>query len=177
VHRIATDEQAAFVHHRIPGREGNVAQNLGRNSVRLTIEGMFYGATAAVSLEKLRGIHIKRKPVDFVAEVMGSAYAAKVTLDRLEVSQQANEPDQFSYSLTVSEHVEPPKAGAADTNGMKLDAKARLDLAGLPDALSLGSTPELTNPFVPLKGALDVVKTASDGLLEATGGLRILFGE
>lgn len=176
VHRIATSEQAAFVHHHVPGFEGDVVQNLGRESVRLQIDGIFFGATAKASLEKLRNLHVKRVPVDFIADIMGSAYAAKVTLDRLEVNQNAREPEQFNYSLTVSEYVEPPKAGAPAADKIQLDAKARLDLVGLPDALSLGSVPEITNPFAPLKGAMDPLKQAGNGLMQSAGGLKKLFG-
>ena len=176
VHRIATAEQASFVHHKVPGFAGNVVQNLGRESVRLTIEGIFYGPKAGDSLDSLRKFHVKREPVDFVADIMGSAYAAKVTLDRMEVTQSAADQDQFSYSLTVSEYVEPPQAGVPDTDKLAADAKARLDMVGLPDALSLGSVPELTNPFTPLKGALEPVKQASDALVKAADGLKQLFG-
>ena len=49
-------------------------------------------------------------------------------------------------------------------------------LVGLPDALSLGSLPELTNPFEPLKGALEPTKQATDGLMTSVGGLKSLFG-
>ncbi len=179
IHRIATVEQAAFVYHRVPGLEGNAAQNLGRDSIRLKIEGIFYGPKAKDDLEKLRGIYLKRDPVDFIAAVAGQSYAGKVTLDRFEVTEAADEPDQFSYALVVSEYVQPPKTatGAAAVNqSVKVNAKAMLNVATLPDALALGSLPEISNPFVPLKTALDPVKEATAGLQESMNGLRILFG-
>ena len=52
VHKIVTLEQGAFVYHRIPGLEGNVVQVLGRDSVRLQIEGIFYGSEARLNLLK-----------------------------------------------------------------------------------------------------------------------------
>jgi hypothetical protein len=179
VHKIATLEQAAFVYHRIPGQEGNAVQNLGRDSVRLQIEGIFFGPKAKADLEKLRGVYLKRQPVDFIADVMGQAYTGKVTLDRFEVGETAHEPDQFSYTLVVAEYVQPPKpaAGAAAVNSqIKLDAQAMLDVAALPDALALGSLPEITNPFVPLKDALEPAKQASAALMQSVGGLKKLFG-
>lgn len=109
VHRIVTLEQAAFVYHRIPGQDGNLVQNLGRDSVRLQIEGIFYGPKAQESLATLRDLYIKRAEVDFVADITDGAYAGKVTLDRLNVSQSADAPEQFSYSLVITEFVPPPK--------------------------------------------------------------------
>src|SRR5215471_3395507 len=109
VHKIVTLEQGAFVYHRIPGLEGNVVQALGRDSVRLQIEGIFYGPEAQDGLEGLREVYKAREPVDFLAEVIGQAYFGQVILERFEVSQLAGEPDQFSYRLVVTEYVKPPE--------------------------------------------------------------------
>jgi hypothetical protein len=46
----------------------------------------------------------------------------------------------------------------------------------LPDELLLGSAPELTNPFVPLQGALEPVRSASGGLLSAMDGMKKILG-
>jgi hypothetical protein len=180
VHKITTLEQAAFVHHRVPGQEGNTLQNLGRDSVSLQIEGIFFGPKATEELEKLRGVYIKRQPVDFIADLMGQYYTSKVVLTRFNVTESAQEPQQFSYLLVVTEYVQPPKQPAAATAAVnqqvKLEAKAALDIAGLPDALALGSMPEVTNPFVPLKDALEPARQASAGLQQSVSGLKTLFG-
>ena len=46
VHRVVSQERADFISHRIPGLAGNVVQDMGRQSVRLRIDGIFYGAKA-----------------------------------------------------------------------------------------------------------------------------------
>ncbi len=180
VHKITTLEQAAFVRHRVPGQEGNTIQNLGRDSVQLEMEGIFFGPQAKDDLEKLRGLYIKRQPVDFVADLMGQYFTGKVVLTRLDVAQSAQEPQQFSYSLVVTEYVQPPKQGAAAkqavANKAKLNAKAALGAATLPDALSLGSMPEVSNPFVPLNDALEPARQATDALMQSMDGLKKLFG-
>ena len=43
IHKIHTLEKADFASHRIPGSDGNVVQNMGRESVVMQIEGIFYG--------------------------------------------------------------------------------------------------------------------------------------
>jgi hypothetical protein len=178
IHKIATLEQAAFVYHRIPGLEGDVTQDLGRASVRLQIEGIFYGRPAKRKLEKLRTLHIKREPVDFIADILGKAYAAKVTLDRFEVIEAAREPGQYSYWLIVSEYVQPPKAAPGPTpveQQLRIESKSMLEMASLPDALAFGSLPEISNPFNPLKGALDPVQEATKGLFASISGLKTLL--
>lgn len=41
VHKIETIEQNNFVYHQIPGKQGNLVQNFGRDSVKLQIKGIF----------------------------------------------------------------------------------------------------------------------------------------
>jgi hypothetical protein len=179
VHRIETVEQSALVYHRVPGLEGSIAQDLGRDSVRLRIEGIYYGQEAKKGLEKLRAVYLKREPVDFIADIVGQAYVGKVVLERLEVHQSAQEPDQFSYSLVVAEYVPPPQRAASTAAidlKLQMDAKAMLDVGTLPDALALGSLPEISNPFQPLNNALEPVQQAVGGLNDAVDGLRQLFG-
>ncbi len=180
IHKITTLEQAAFVLHRTPGQEGNTIQNLGRDSISLQIEGIFFGPKAKDDLEQLRGKYIERQPVDFIADLMGQYYTGKVVLTRFEVMETAREPQQFSYILTVTEYVQPPKAAVTPTRAIadkvRLEARLALDIAGLPDALALGSMPEVANPFVPLKEALEPARQAAAGLMQSVEGLKKLFG-
>lgn len=183
VHRLVTLEQADLVSHRVPGMTGNIVQDLGRDSVQIEIQGIFYGAeTATKDLENLRQIYKQRKPVDFLAEIVGQAYFSQVVVEKFEVFQLAEEPEQFSYRLTIAEYLDTAKKtqtagrGVAKVNqSIKLEAKTTMDIATLPDAIQLGTLPEITNPIEPLKGALDPVKEATKGLDEVTTGLKAIF--
>lgn len=179
IHKITTLEAANFVSHRIPGLNGNVVQNLGRDSVRLQIEGIFYGVTAVHDLEAMREVYKNRKPVDFLAEIVGQAYFGQITLERFELVQSAHEPDQYSYILTVAEYVPPPQPEtamdfASVDQDIIDDAQSFMDIATLPDML--GSIPEVTNPLVPLGRAMDEVNKATENLEATTAGLNAIFG-
>lgn len=180
VHRITTLEQSAFVHHRVPGATGDVLQDLGRRSVRLRIDGICFGPTAKDDLQALRGLYVAREPVDFIADVVGQTYVSRVALDRLEVRDSADEPGQFGWTLTVSEYVEPPPRADAALDAVDAsitaDAAALMDVATLPDALALGSLPEISNPFEPLSGALAPVAQGARALDDAMAGLKLLLG-
>lgn len=184
VHRLVTLEKADWVYHRVPGMVGNIVQDMGRDSVQIEISGIFYGIeTASKDLEKLRQIYKKREPVDFLAEIVGQAYFSKVIIEKFEVFQIAEEPEQFSYIITITEYIEAAKRtqiaeqGVAKVNqSVKLEAVTTMDIATLPDALQLGMLPEITNPIEPLKGALEPVKEATKSLDEVTAGLKTIFG-
>lgn len=179
VHRLATLEQAGLIEHRIPGMEGSVVQDLGRASVQLQVEGIFYGATATEDLEALRALYKNRAPVDFLAEIVDEAYFSRVVLTRFEVYEAASSPDEFSYVLHIMEYIEPPAAAAAPdlaaVDASILDeAQAFMEAATLPDLI--GSIPNITNPLAPLEHAMDGVEEAMSGLGAVTEHLQSLFG-
>lgn len=194
VHKLEALEQNDYIYHRIPGMAGDLAQNLGRSSIRILISGIFYGREARKSLEKLRKVYVKREKVDFVADIVGQYYVGKVIIDRLDVRETASEPDQLSYKLTISEYVEPSKSasagsgssaragsgripGAAAVNkSVKALAKSLLDTAALPNTLRKGSLPKLTNPIKPLKGSLDSVSESGKALTKSMDAMKSLFG-
>lgn len=178
VHHIETLEQQQFIYHQVPGLQGNRTQTLGRNSVRLRLWGIFYGAKAQDDLEALRQVYIQQNPADFLANIVGQAYFSQVVLERFEVTESAHDPEQFSYALTLAEYV-PPQTTTTSTApiqvGIQADAASFMVNATLPNAPQLGGIPDISNPFTPLGDALTPVQDALSSLDTATAGLRSLF--
>ncbi|HRI60104.1 MAG TPA: hypothetical protein PK228_10285 [Saprospiraceae bacterium] len=178
ISRINTLEKAGFVRHRIPGMEGELAQNLGRPSVRLQIEGIYYGPKAQEGLEQLRKVHLDKEPVEFLADIIGKSYFAMVVLDRFDVVQDAQAPDQYSYLLEIVEYVEPPKPVLLDIKGVDAgilqDAQQFMNIVQLPDQLQL---PELKDPTVPMQDMLTGVQETLNPLQEEQSTLTKIFGE
>ena len=175
VHRVVTQERADFISHRIPGLSGNVVQDMGRQSVRLRIDGIFYGDKAQDDLEALRDVFKDRLPVDFLAEIVGQAYFAQVIIEQLDVQQAAHEPEQFSYQLTVAEYVPPPTPAAGlslpDIDAaLALDALDFMSMIQLPDLLG---APDFGDPTPPLKA---VQKNVADVLAKANAPTAALAG-
>jgi len=175
VHRIATVERADFASHRVPGLDGNLVQDLGRDSVAVQIEGIFYGADAADKLNQLRDTYKSRKPADFLADIIGQSYFSQVVIEQMDVWQRAEEPDQFSYALLVREYVPPPQPATAFAEGLSdLDADLLDEALGFMDALALPdflSAPGISDPTPPLASALDEVSNLLSPLSDAAGSL------
>jgi len=163
---VAVQERARIVRHPVPGMSGDLAQTLGRSSVEVSLRGVFYGASAADDLGRLRAAYLERKPVDFFTEAIGEGYFAQVLIAKLEVTQHAGYPDQFDFRCDVVEYVEPPQPVTADPFA-SLDAGLQGEAAGLIDdaqnamadvanlAGALGVIPDFGNPTAALGGILD----------------------
>jgi hypothetical protein len=121
---ITVNEVARIVPHAVPGLAGDLAQTLGRPSVEVNLDGIFFEAAAddaAGGLDALRQLYLAQKPVDFFADAVGQGYFTQVLISSLHVTQQAGETDQFNFSCKLVEYVEPPEPKAADPFGA-LDA-------------------------------------------------------
>jgi hypothetical protein len=101
-----------------------------------------------------------------------------VIVDRFEVVQSTRDPEQFSYRLTINEYVKSSDSIATSAKvdaAIKADAANFLAIATLPDLLQMGALPEVTNPIVPLTGAIAPIQSATQTLDAATTGLKALF--
>jgi hypothetical protein len=85
----------------------------------------------------------------------------------------------FRYLIKLRKYTKPPEPPQTSL----LDAGIFGDALGLVDALNaldaladLGSIPDLQDPTPPLRGALDNVKSALNGLGGVTASLNELFG-
>lgn len=183
---IEASEGARFIRHAVPGMEGELSQDLGRPSVRIRIQGIFYGSDAPDKLATLRGHLLDRSPVDFMCELTGQGYFTQVLVDHLEVTQQAGRPDQFNYTCVVTEYVPPPPPPASDLLG-GLDAglldeavgmmddvqNALSEVSGLVDLLSGAS--DFGNPVTRLPAMLDAFTGSAGGASSTLGGMGELL--
>ena len=168
IHRIATLEDNALARHAIPGFAGDLIQHLGRHSVRLRIDGMFYGPGAPDDLESLRAIYRQGDPVDFAADLVDQAYVGRVLVERLQTWQQAGEYNQISFSLVVGEYVEPPEPETVSIDDELADKADRF--------MALANLPLVRDPAPALRRALRDLESAVQALETALEPLRPIFG-
>ena len=171
---IRVQERARVVRHAGPGIEGDYTQMLGRSSVVVHIEGIFYGADAFDQLSSLREAYLSRTPVDFFTEIVGEGYLGQVVIASLHIAQRAGYLDQFSYACSVIEYVEPPEPVSADPFSA-IDTELAAEAASFMDdvqnalddasgLLELLDVPSFGDPTEPLSGILGEITTeAAEG--------------
>jgi hypothetical protein len=185
---IAVREQARIVRHPVPGMSGDLSQILGRPSVEVLFQGIFYGPEALEELGQLRAAQLENSPVDFFTEAVGEGYFSQVLITRLEVSQRAGYLDQFDYICQVVEYIEPPEPVLAAPSlfgdldaGLLGEAMAFVDdvqnaLEQVSDLVDLvANAPKFGDPTTRLPGMLDQFSALTGGGVGSLNNLLELF--
>ena len=125
---IRTEEERAVVEHQVPGLEGSVLQDLGRDAAVTIIEGIFHGEKALEELEKQREHFKAGKPVPFTADITTGTDIADVLIQDFRVWQAAGYKSRYRYLLRLCEYIEPPAPQFAKLEpvnaGIAVDAAA-----------------------------------------------------
>jgi hypothetical protein len=183
---VAVQERARVVRHSVPGMSGSLAQTMGRPSVTVTLQGMFYGDAAANDIKQLRDVFLQHQPVDFFTEAVGEGYFAQVLITRLEVAQRAGYLDRFDFTCEVVEYTEPPKPaaldalGAMDTDLLSEAARFMDDVQNALEQVAqlttlIANVPNFGNPTEGLQRMLDEYSGMTTGTISELTDILNLF--
>ncbi|HEY2963436.1 MAG TPA: hypothetical protein VGJ37_13520 [Pyrinomonadaceae bacterium] len=174
---IESSESRALVEHCVPGLAGNYFQDMGTVPNTIVIVGTKTGDEARDDfLNGIREIFNKGEQTTFVADINTATDISDVVIQDLEVVEISGAPDSFRYAIKLRKYIEPPEppaTGLLDTDILG-DAFAALGVMDLLD--NFATIPDIGDPSVPLNGAMDGVKSATQGLAEATAPLNQIFG-
>jgi hypothetical protein len=182
VTRLETLERRDLVELEIPGRTGNLFQDMNRQPARIVVEGSVFGAEPGQEfLTSLREKYLAGDPLTFVSDIATGTELQYVLVQQLHIQAAASHPDQIDYRVWLVESPPPPPpSGLLDDidTGLLDDAAGMLDSAlGALDALeALGSLPNLSDPTTPLGDTLNDVQGAADQLGQVGSTLQGLFG-
>lgn len=141
---IYTEDTRSIVQKRGPGQSGGIVQDLGREPVKVVLEGLLLGDDTQGALEELRDAQSKAKPLSFAADAVAGTDLTEVVIADLKIRQLAGFTDRYSFFMRVREYTEPPApagAGAAAVEeSVAADAKASVD--GAAAAAAVQQNPE-----------------------------------
>jgi hypothetical protein len=166
----------------VPGLVGDLHQDLGAQSLTVAITGSLQGdQRRADFLTALQEKFRAGEPVPFVADIVESSELEQVLIVGFEVVELNDGADAVRYRIVLRQYVEPPPppSGLPELPADLLDSLA--DLAGgLLDGLDLpgllGGVPDIADPTVPIRPAMDAVKSAVGTVPNMLGDLRDALG-
>jgi len=112
VHNINVSEKRSIVEHRIPGLQGSVLQDLGREPVRIAFEGLIFGGEALQFVEQIRLKYKAGAPVPFSSDLSGVAEVTQVLIEELQVEEVGGVINTYTYWMVVREYTPPPEEEA-----------------------------------------------------------------
>ncbi len=182
IERVELHQARRQVRIGVPGLLGDLHQDLGVESLAVTITGSLSGAeTRSGFLEALQEQFRSGDPVPFVADIVESSELEDVVIVSFDVVETDEWVDAVRYRIVLRQYVEPPEppplvpelplddlAGLADLAGNLLDG---LDLPAL-----LGGVPALADPSEPIRPALGTARDAVADVPALLGGLREALG-
>jgi len=115
VSNISVSDNRVLVEHRIPGKDANVLQDLGRKPTRIEFEGLFFGDNALGEVGKIRNKFHEGKPVDFASDITSASNVTQVMIKSFIVSEVAGRPNQFRYKIVLEEHKPQPPVSKASS--------------------------------------------------------------
>ncbi len=109
VHNINVSEKRSIVEHRIPGLQGNVLQDLGREPVRIAFEGLIFGEEALQFVEQIQLKYKAGVPVPFSSDLSGVAEVTQVLIEELQVEEVGGVINTYTYWMVLREYTPPPE--------------------------------------------------------------------
>ncbi|MBS7634399.1 carboxypeptidase regulatory-like domain-containing protein [Candidatus Bathyarchaeota archaeon] len=107
VYNIAISEKRRIVEHKIPGFEGSILQDLGREPVTISFEGTLFGEGAREDLEIIRSKFKAGSPVPFSSDISGVAEVNQVLIEDFQVEDSGGAVNRYKYRMVLREYFIP----------------------------------------------------------------------
>ncbi|MEM1542569.1 MAG: carboxypeptidase regulatory-like domain-containing protein [Ignisphaera sp.] len=107
VYNIEVSEKRRIVEHKIPGFEGSILQDLGREPVTISFEGIIFGEGAREDLETIRLKFKAGSPVPFSSDISGVAEVNQVLIEDLQVEDSGGAVNRYRYRMVLREYIVP----------------------------------------------------------------------
>jgi hypothetical protein len=93
----------AIVELPVPGSEGNVFQDMGRNPTMISFEGELMGPNSVNTLNNIKKKFELKKPVKFESDIALVSDITKVVIEKLSVHFTGGVSLQVNYSMALKE--------------------------------------------------------------------------
>jgi hypothetical protein len=111
IHSLSVFGKRAVVELAIPGSEGNVFQDMGRNPTVIYFDGQLLGPNAVGTLQNIKKKFELKKPVPFSSDVALISGITGVIIEKFTAHFMGGVNLGVSYSMVLKEHTSGSKGG------------------------------------------------------------------
>lgn len=183
IERIRADEHRRFAELPVPGKAGNLLQDLNRSPSLIEISGSLFASDERLGfLQDIRERFNSGDPLTFVADITEATDLQYVVIEQLTIEESSDYPDEIRYAMKLRESPPPPPpSGLLDGLNNDLLDQAGDFIDGVTNVLdaidALTDIPDLSDPGALLGDSLTDVTSAVTELDNIQGLLDNLFGD
>ena len=118
----------------IPGSDGNVLQDMGREPLTILLKGEVWGPKAKSTVQSLKAKSDSGESVPFTSDLLAAASVSEVIVEEFEVDQVAGNPARFRYLMLLREYKEGGEATEGEATGTDEIAENEAEQQNLDEA-------------------------------------------
>lgn len=104
IRNVSLSGRRRIVELRIPGLQGNVLQDLGRDPLLIYVEGLLIGANAKDTFQEINLKFKLGKPISFLTDIPSISDVSEVVIEGFRAHLIGGEPSSYWYVLVLREH-------------------------------------------------------------------------
>ena len=105
VNNITILDKRRVVEIEIPGKDGNILQDMGREPAKIIIVGELMGEKSRVALESMISKSDENKPCQLVTDKLQGIEINKVLIEDLSYEEIAGTSNRYSYRIVLKEFI------------------------------------------------------------------------
>jgi hypothetical protein len=105
VNNITILDKRSVVEIEIPGKDGNILQDMGREPAKIIIVGELMGEKSRVALESMISKADENKPCQLATEKLQGIEINKVLIEDLSYEEIAGTSNRYSYRIVLKEFI------------------------------------------------------------------------
>ncbi|MEM1546355.1 MAG: hypothetical protein QXY40_06395 [Candidatus Methanomethylicia archaeon] len=104
IRNVSLSGRRRIVELKIPGLQGNILQDLGRDPLLIYVEGLLTGINAKNTFQEISSKFKLGKPIQFLSDIPSISDVSEVVIESLKAYLISGEPLSYWYTLVLREH-------------------------------------------------------------------------
>lgn len=128
IRNVALSGRRRIVELRIPGLQGNVFQDLGRDPLLIYVEGLLTGVDAKNTFQEINSKFKLGKPISFLTDIPSISDVSEVLIESFRAHLISGEPLSYWYVLVLREYKSSPQQRS---EALGQGEEAKIEIEGL----------------------------------------------